>query len=212
MAKYTFKKATAVEIKNEMKGVLTSAEVCKKTDGTDIAGSDKNGNPYVKLQFNFLMEDGSDEGRTMKHFVMFPYDLDGESIGDQILELVGLDWKGMKDGQDLTLDTDIFKNKDCTLHVGAVRAEEEDYYGNYDAGDLKVYRNDKGEIKLSREIIKVLPAKSFGKSWTDRDQQNQDDFYKEYKAMLNGEEPATAEDAAFDKEFPAKDDPKKSDF
>ena len=203
---YSFKKTAHVELKNEYKGIVDSVEVAKKRDGTEIAGQDKNGNPYAVLQFNFLYDDGTDEGRKQNARVMLPYSLDGESVGDQILALYKLSWKDLKEGGSLDIDPSKMAGKDCVIHIGAARADQD--YGDDVEGEVKTYRDQEGKVKLSREIIGVHPLAAFGKSWTDRHQATQDQLYKEFKAKTGeGQETATAEDMSFGKEFKTEEKP-----
>lgn len=199
MTKLSFTKSEGNQsgpIKRDYKAVLDSAEIIG-----DVK-QDRNGNPYATVKFSFMYDDDNKNTRDKAFITTLPYSLRDDSVASQILDLKDIHWSDMKDGANFDIDLGDFKALDCVIHVGGVRAEYDDKNGAFKEGQVKCYENQDGELKMSSEVIGVYPLAQYGKTWTDRMDEEQANIYEEFKSMKEavGSKPATAEDMkkAFD--------------
>lgn len=179
MTTYKFKKTAGgnyAPIKRDHKAVLESVELFGDMK------EDRNGNPYATFKFNFAYNDDQGGTRQTGFMTTLPYSLGEGTVAKQILELAGVKWSEMKEGDEIVFDTDKFKSLDCVIHIGAELAEYNDKNGLFKEGQPKVYEKD-GELKLSSGVIGVYPLSSYGKTWTERMDQEQTAIVESFKTM-----------------------------
>lgn len=191
MTKITLtKSAPLTNIKRDYKASVTAVDTVAKTS--------PKGFDYFTTTVTFEYFDENKTKREKKLFLDLPQAVwNKHSIAHQLLDVAGVRYKDLKDGESLELDTDQILNTDCVIHIGATT-----YQFGDKVGQVKTYINNDGEEKLSSEVIGIFPFKDYGKTWTPNMEEDQKRLYNEFK---DGNTPATAQDVAneFETKFDA---------